>query len=198
MITVSEDQLKRAERMLKGVQDGMPKAVSSAINRAADASRTEIVRIISRTYFVKAEDVRNSIKIRGASLQRLDAEIKSRGKAIPLDRFRVSGNPMKRLRKFPQASKPVTVQVRRDSQGQGSSKTFAARARKKLGGRFGLYQRKGSDRYPIKSLWGPPFPIMIGEKRNFAQINARAQEILDKRFDHEIARLLKGFEGKRR
>lgn len=196
MITVSAEQLNTAKSMLKGIKDGVPRAAAAAINRAAEMSRTEITRIITRAYYVKARDVNATIDIRRASMATLTAEIRSRGTAIPLEKFRVGGNPITRLRRFPRSSKPVKVQVRRDSTAEPSANIFAAKSRR--GGAFALYRRKGEKRMPIQSLFGPPIPIMMGVDRNFAQINARAQEILDRRFTHEIERLRKGWEGKRK
>lgn len=81
-----------------------------------------------------------------------------------------------------------SVSVRRGS-GGGIERGFVNAGQ---GGRLAALQREETARYPVRLLYGPAAPQMLGDEGVREEIEARATEILGRRFDHEIGRMLRG------
>ncbi len=183
MIEINDKEFERVKTVLASVPKGAARAVSSAVNRAASAARAEAVKQVRAQYIVKAQDVRSPISIEKASPSGLMATLRASGRVIPLSKFRISP-------KNPPQSRLLRAQVKRGSAGGLLRHAFVARMST---GHIGAYMRKTSRRLPIRELFGPSVPHMIGNKEVMGKIEERATEVLDDRLEHEIARLLKGY-----
>jgi len=183
MIEIDDKQLERVKTVLASVPKGANRAVSSAVNRAASAARTEAVKQVRAQYIIKAQDVRSPMSIEKASMSGLMATLRASGRVIPLSKFRISPAS-------PPQTRPLRAQVRKGSAGGTLRHAFVARM---PSGHIGAYMRKTSKRLPIKELFGPSVPHMIGNKEVMGKIEERAVEVLDERLEHEITRLLKGY-----
>lgn len=181
MIEVTADHIERAEQLLKHIPNAAPKALSRAINRAAESARTEAARKVRETYFIPHNAVLSTIKIDKASEGRLMAKVTSRGHATPLINFRVTPKQPQ-----PRRKSPIIVRVK---QGQGGSVKRAFVARMKSG-HVGVFERAGKKRTPIRQLFGPPIPEMLGNPTVTDWVEQKAAERLDERLDHEIGRML--------
>lgn len=185
MIEVTAQQIDRAERMLEHIPDAAPKALSRAINRAAEVARTEAARKVRETYYIRHQDVISTIKLHKASHSHLAASVTSRGHAIPLTRFRVTPKQPE-----PRRKRPIMVRVKRGEGGPIKS-AFVA---KMQSGHLGVFQRVGRRRTPIKEFYGPPIPQMLGNPSVAAWVEKKAAERLDERLEHEITQALEGYE----
>lgn len=174
MIEFNVKQIERAERLLGGIPGALPKAQASAINRSLITARAEIVRAVRKEYVIKAEDIRNTIRVTNASASAPIGRIKSLGGPIPLVKFDVSKNPVRARVKKTGAKKPIKHAFRQ-SMGNGYQ---------------GVWIRAGKERYPLKQLYGPSIPQMIGNENVIKSVEEKALETLDKRIDHEIDRIL--------
>lgn len=179
-INIDTKELERIEMLLSTVPKGMEKATSSAINRTLQMARTSATRKAREKYDVKAKDVRGSIKLKRAGGSSLDGSMISRGSPIPLVKFKV--NPSK---PSPSRRKPVFASVKKSG---GSIKSaFVAEMRS---GHAGVFERVGKSRYPIRELYGPSSPQMIGEKSIMEELGKESEEIILTRLSHEAIRLL--------
>lgn len=152
-----------------------------ALNRAATAAKTRASVSVRKRYIVKAADVKKRIKIRKASAGNLSAQLRAVGPVTPLMKFDVTP-------KFPDAM-PVRARVLKSSGRKSIQSGFVAQM---SNGHVNVFTRVGQSRYPIKGRYGPSVPQMIGHEEPLEDITQRAQEILDKRLDHELSRLLWG------
>jgi hypothetical protein len=183
MIEIDDKELERLKTVLAGVPKGAARAISSAANRAASAARTEATKQVRAQYIIKAQDVRSPISIEKASVSRLTATLRASGRVIPLSKFRISP-------RSPNQSRPLRAQVKKGSSGGIVQHAFVA---KMPSGHAGVYMRKTRRRLPIKELFGPSVPHMIGSKEVMEKIEVRAAEVLEDRLEHEITRLLRGY-----
>ncbi len=182
-VEVKAEQLKKAGIWLYSVKDGVPKAVTSAINRTAENIKAEAVRKTQGTYDIKSSDVRKTLRITRATKGNLTAYVKSLGSPIPLIQFKVRpASPQKR----PPAV--LTASVKR-SGGKPIPGAFVSRMGS---GHTGVFERWGKPRLPIRELYGPPVPVMLDEPGVRQHIEQQAVIRLEKRLDHEILRLLGG------
>ena len=182
-IHFSSEQLDHAARALQAIPEGVARAAVPALNRASLAGKTYGVRKMMATYATKRGNVARTVTMVRATRASLVAGFSSRGSRMPLTSFHVRpGRPTTR-------GQQMTVAVRKDSGGKGISRGFVNRIK---GTRLAVLQREGGSRYPVKMLFGPAVPQMLGEEGVREEVEARASQVLASRFDHEIGRLLKG------
>ncbi|OQP12847.1 phage tail protein [Geobacillus thermoleovorans] len=185
MIELKIEHMERLEAALSETPEKIPRAASRAINRAAYTARTEAARKVREEYIIKHGDVINTIKIYPASESDLSATVVSRGSVIPLIKFKVS--PKKPQ---PKRKKPLTATVKR---GEGGPIARAFTAKMRSSGYIGVFQRVGNPRLPIRQLYGPSVPQMIGSRNVSQWVEEKAQEKLEERLEHEIIRVLEEF-----
>jgi len=175
MIEFNASQIERVERLLGGIPGALPKAQASAINRSLTTARAEIVRAVRKEYVIKAEDVRGTIKVTNATASAPIGRIKSMGGPIPLIKFDVSkDNPVRARVKKTGAKKPIKH----------------AFLQTMKNGYKGVFIRAGKERYPLKQLYGPSIPQMVGNENVMKSVEEKAIDTLDKRINHEINRVL--------
>ena len=174
-IKVTSDQaIERAKKLLSEVPGGVETAMMRSINRAAQAGKTQAVKEVRARYTVKAGDVRQTLTTSKATHAKLEAEIVSRGPMLGLAAYKHSpktdstGANRKRVR----------VSVKREG------------GMKPLGQAF-VWQGKIMQRLPIEKKLGPSIPSIIGNPEVVEAIEERTDEMIVKRLDHEVNRILK-------
>lgn len=183
MIQFTAEQIEKAQEALKFVPEKLPGVLSRAINRAAESARTEAGRKAREQYYIKQRDVVSTIRIRQATPDDLAAIVISRGNLVPLTKFRVTPN-----RPQPTRKSPIIVRVKKG--GGGPIKhAFVARMRS---GHLGVFNRAGKKRLPIMERYGPSVPEMLNSDTVSQYVEAKASEVLEKRLEHEIERVLGG------
>lgn len=151
-----------------------------ALNRAATAGQTRASVTVRREYVIKAADVKKRIKIRKATAANLSAQIRASGPVIPLMKFDVTPT-------FPDI---MNVHARVKKGGKKPIQSgFVTRAEN---GHVNVFTRAGRNRFPIKGRYGPSIAQMMGKDEVVDDIQTRAQDVLDKRLEHELDRLLRG------
>lgn len=181
-ITFDDSQKRRSELLLAGIRNGASKAASRAINRAILTARSESINKAREEYTVKAKDVRETLKISKATPRRPIAVISSLGAPLPLSSFQVSPKTVNGKRRS-----AIRVSVKKGGR-QSFDRAFIARP----SGQIDVYERAGKKRLPIRKLFGPSVPQMVGNPKVISHIADKAREMMDKRLDHEIGRLLDG------
>lgn len=58
-----------------------------------------------------------------------------------------------------------------------------------------MFERDGSKRLPISEFMGPSTAQMAGNSTVLADVEEKAQEVINKRVEHEITRILNGYGG---
>lgn len=183
MITIDESQIEHAKKVLASVPDGVEKAAASALNRAAEHARTQAKRKVRETYTVKMNRLDERMDVKRANQKNLFASVQSKGRPVVLSYFNVRpGQPLNK-----RTTRLVYAQVRRDGGGT-IRKVFVARTKS---GHIGVFRRTdGNKRLPIKQLYAPSLPQMLGTKSVSDFALDAAMQVLPVRFDHEISRLL--------
>lgn len=177
-------QLELAEKALAGIKDGARIAARNAINRAMTAGKTAAIKKAAERYTIKQAKVRDKITTSKADLNRLVAKVTSRGKALRLTDYET--NPKRPTPKKPQLLK---VNVLRETGFQPIAGAFLAVS--KRSGKMGVFVRSTKARLPIKQLFGPSIPEILGTKTVADAVEGRAQDVLNDRFNHEIGRLMR-------
>jgi hypothetical protein len=175
-VTVDAKQLAKMERALRHIEKGVPKAMVPAINRALSSGQTVVKREIRKEYVIRAKDI--PTKVHRANYGTLKGEIRIQQGMLGLDKFRTRGGLRRR---------PLFAQVRVGGGGVIASGFWG-------GGK--LFRRVGPPRLPIKRLMAIGAPIMASQPAVGPAANARMGEVLAKRMDHEMQRVLASAGGK--
>lgn len=178
MITVDSQDLIRAQDFLQQIPGGVQKATARAINRAAESARTAASRAVRKDYFIDNKTVLNTIRIRRASVGNFSASVESRGKLIPLAKWKAA--PL---------AKPAMAQIKKAGASGWGKGAFWATMKS---GHEGIFGRLGKKRKPIQERMGPSVPQLLQEESIVEIIENRAAEVASQRLDHEINRILQG------
>ena len=183
MIELRIEHLERLQQILGNTPKQIPFVTARAINRAAEAARTQAGRSVREKYVVKQKDVVSTIKVKKATANNLNADIRSKGPVLKLMAFKVNpGKPQ------PGRKKKVTVSVKKGSQ-KSISNSFVAQT---SSGHVNVFTRVSRKRLPIRGHYGPSVPQMIGNESVIEFVENRASDVLDTRLQHEISRLIGG------
>ena len=181
MIEVDAPKLKEVERRLGFMRAQARPVLARAINRAAENAKTNMSRRAREEYLIKDSDIKKTVSLRKADQVSLAAVVKSKGSKIGLINFKVSPNK-------PRHSNPpkeFRARVKKSSALKGIPGAFVANINGPK-----LMRRVGKSRLPIKQLFGPSVPEMIGSPSVITYIEKEALLTLEKRIDHEIKRVL--------
>ena len=104
---------------------------------------------------------------------------------IPLYRFNVSPT-------LPVQRATVSAAVLNESGRTPFAHAFIAKMKS---GHTGMFERDGTSRLPITEFMGPSAAQMAGNSVVVEQVEEKAQEVVNKRLEHEITRILNGYGG---
>jgi hypothetical protein len=181
-IDFDKDQLDRVQGMLSHIPGATAKAMYRALNRATQNARSNIVKQARNSYSVQAKEVRSTLKIKRANKNNLMAQVNSTGSVIPLIAFKVNPKTVSGRR-----TAPIRVGVRK-----GTASPLANAFIARINGKVGVAERVGTARFPIRRLFGPSAPQMVGNEEVLGKVSDEAVEMLNRRLDHEIQNILAG------
>lgn len=177
MIKMDIRGIEEAKKALKNTPEQAQIAIARALNRAAKTGRSQMARSTTKRYRVKHAEVLKTMKVLHAHRSRLNASISSKGRALQLVKFvKVSSSGGK-------GSRPVTVSVRK-----GKSKKIAGAfvAKGRENNLPNVLSRTTKKRYPLKTHQTIAIPVMIGSEGVMPEVEAKTQEMLEKRIAHEL------------
>ena len=183
-VKVEPESMRRVQRELAGIRNGVPRAISGAVKRTADTARSRIVKAVAgdvnivQRHLYERNNKRRPIRqrfIRDGSMI-IGAEINVTGARIPLGRFAAR-----------QTRQGVSYRI--DKTG-GRKKITDAFIPKLSSGYKGVFMR-GAGRKMIQ-LYGPSIPH-VAENRPDVQavLNFDASNIFQKNLDSQVDRLLR-------
>jgi hypothetical protein len=207
MITVTQQGIKEAKRILSHVDEGIEKAVNRAGKRALKTGKRELSENIRKRYRVRANSKKPKDKHKTIAgnlkeeweYSKLKGRLKVEGKALNLYDFYVSprapfraGKTTKgKVKKRPES---LSVAVLTGSK----KKLFHAFVQKMPDhGHVGVYERvKGSkmkdkNREKIRELKSPSVATMAANKEVAPPSQKAIDDMFLKTLDHEVERLLK-------
>lgn len=175
MIQISIDGVSKVTVDFQTLRAGLNRIAMRAINRTVGSVRTVMVREMARDMGVKQKDIRESLSMRLATLQRLEAVLGAGLKRIPLIDFKSAG---------PEPSRGKGRGVTYKLQG-GKSRNEHAFIATMPSGHRGVFMRKAKARLGIYELKGPSLAHVFAKYRPVGI--ARGREVLVANFQHELA-----------
>jgi len=176
MITIDPRELKKLEKVLRNIHNGLPRVLVPAINRTLSSGQTTLRREIRKIYTIKQKDI--PTKVRRANYSTLAGEIRVEQGMLGADKFIYRPHaPTARRR-------PLFVQIKKGGGGYVKQGFVSS-------GLSGPYQRRsGAGRLPIRKVIAIGAPIMASQPSVGPAVNETMANTLAKRLDHEIKRLL--------
>lgn len=170
-ISTNFPEVKRALETMRS--DIANKAMGRSLNRTIEQARTQMVREITKRYTILAREVRESLRIRRASLSggtlRLEAFLESpstKGRSRNLIHFRAK-----------QVKDGVSVQIIKGAGRKVIRSAFIAnKGKNKAGGT--VFVRTGKKRLPIE----PVTTIGVPQMFNTQQVNAAVVQTMLRKF----------------
>jgi|SRR5882672_531659 len=157
------------KRQFAGLERKIDQAAAAAINRTAEAVRTEAVRAIAAETSIKQKDVRKRIYIRRASKDKLIAYVDAYPYAPNIGRFAAS-------------QKAAGVSAKAWARRKIYRHSFLLHGRAVV--------RVGRERFPLKGLRGPSVRRTFMQRSVIAGLQAVARQTWRGRIAHEIKRRL--------
>lgn len=170
---------------LKDVLDRLPTVdktktvLMRAINRSVPAAKTAASKEVRKEYVLKAAKINEATKITKATTSTLTAKIRWSGPMVNIANYKIT--PRQRPKR--RTKRQMTVEIKR-----GQKSTYKGAF---IGPNARVFRRTTKKRLPIKPIYGPAISHLMGAKPVTEAATKRAQEILDKRIEHEIKRMLK-------
>lgn len=182
MVELKASDIDKIETMLSEFPEEITKVSVRAINRATTTGSNMAAKEGVKHYFLKQKEIKSAISIRKANYRELNSEVTAYGNPRRLIKYKVNN-------KIPNTKIPVKVAVKRGQPMKYmGEKTFVA---KMDNGSIGIFKRRGKNPYPIDQLYGPSISSMYRNDSLTKTIYENAQEMLEKRLDHEIDRVLR-------
>lgn len=200
-IVVDDQSLKDVEQRLGQFPDKAPNAIANALNRSVSNISSNIVKETRKNYHIKATDVKSTLKTFKASRSKLSVEVKSQGKVLGLNKFKVSPMTVN-----PRRKNQLKIAVEKTGMKQihgafianlNGIKVFKGSGKKVIPTKGRYVGRQNSRtkgplmREEINRLFGPSVPQMIGNEDVVENINHQAWITYEKRLNHEINRILR-------
>jgi uncharacterized alkaline shock family protein YloU len=157
-VEYDQRQIRRLERTLSGVRDGVGRVMSRAINNVASRARSEIVGRIQQQTGVKSSAVKKAVQLLKASKRFWSARIRITGRGMPLIWFGAR-----------QTRKGVSYRISSERGRELRRSSFIARM---PNGHRGVFTRLFSRRLPIVEQYGPSIPQL------FEDVQGLAREVL--------------------
>lgn len=174
MATVEIEGAEAIAIDLRDYPSKVTKALVRALNRSINSGRTVMVREMAGDTGLKSKDIRDALTMREASASRPEASLGATIKRIPLMKFNAKGPVPSRGR-----GRGVTYRLR-----GGRGRVENAFIATMQSGHTGVFRRVGKARLGIIELLGPSLGQVFKKFRPAGL--ARAYEVFQKNFDHEL------------
>lgn len=186
MIEVSEQTIDRLHTVLAGIENGIDKVLKPAFGRALQSGKTEAKRQAMQTYYIKAGDYNQNSYIRYQGVEHKADEI--------IGTVSFAGNPMALIKyktspTTPEQGKTPSAVVLRENKPVKFNRRNDVFIQQ-MGSHIGIFKREENGK--IKKLYGPSTPKMTDNEKVKQAVEQKVHEVLNRRINHEIDRLLSG------
>jgi hypothetical protein len=199
-VTINQEQLDDLKTRLTEIKNGVPMALTRAINKTCTSTRTDMVAMARETHNYYAAALRERIIIRRATWSSLSAKVVSSGKPIHLfDMPNTSWGG--------RTSPGVRANVEKATGVKTLTKAWFGPA-KRSGttqnvGKPIVYQRTSDpgtsrrtqppSRYPIKALYAPHPEVVYYQDKVWKSIQYLVDFSLEKHLNHEVDAIIKKY-----
>lgn len=197
-IKVDKNQINKVQNTLHSMQMKSPEVLKKAINETAKQARKELSQKAQQTYALKTRGFNSSMKIKGATVSKLEANIITKGEALEIGKFKASPFKYTTGKNRPSYIKAkVLSSSNMKALIKSDVKAFVSKFRN---GHVAIVQRvpgKVMESNPkktfLKKLLSPSIPQMIGNEREvYGSVEPKIQTLLQENIQRELIRVMGG------
>jgi hypothetical protein len=203
-IEIEQAQIEHVNKIFYTMPEKAKIVFQNSINRGLDAARTQASREIKARYDIKQGNLKayETIKLRRAEQTGSDivGESSFSGGKIPLYKFHPSPKDRKYTNRYVNGVsgwRITTMVSAADIRASGMIQREAAFIATFNSGHTGIFRRTGqktsNKKDKLKEYYGPSVADMLDYKEAREAIQDRASDIVAKRIDQELYRILNGF-----
>lgn len=198
MIQIELSGIERIEEALNGMENKTPSVLKSALNATAKEARKELANKAKKTYAVKISGFNKTMKIKNATVGKMEAVIKARGEAMELGQFRASPFKVTNGADRPESMKgKVMTAHQMKALVKSDVKAFVVKFKS---GHVAVVERVPGKKMKsnpkkefLKKLLSPSIPQMVGnEKEVYGEIRPKIDQLLQENISRQIDRILGG------
>ncbi|MBQ7665356.1 MAG: phage tail protein [Synergistaceae bacterium] len=184
-VSIEQNSLERAYKLLKHINGAFEHAVAMATNRTLEGVRTDAVRETAGRYFAKSGDIRKTITVNKASAGKLTGTVVSRGGRRKLSQYQLTP-------KTPQAGRKKGFKgaVKRDSGLKPLPHGTFMMNTPNAGYVLFIRTNPGRGWQNIKHVVSPSIPQIVKNEETVKIVEMQARERFEKRLNHEVMRIL--------
>lgn len=205
MIEVSAEAIERVQQILSGVPKGAERALSNAINRGLGSAKTQAFRKVREVYAVKQGDLSGATvtRVQKASTGNVSGYISFSGVKLPLYKFNVSPKVQGTEKKVKARLKKGSWTIFEDAfvaqMENGHIGVFERTGEQGIKDRLAKVKEKGKEgtkhTEKIEQFMGLSGAQMVGNGEVIEKLSRETQEVINRRLEHEIERILNGYGG---
>lgn len=191
-IEVDRVSLEKIQKKLGDMSGKAPKVLRNALNDTAKQADRKLAKKAQETYVVKIGGFTKALALKRATLSNLEAELRSEGKPLELNKFKVSPAGIRTGSARPDILRAKVLKAG-SMKGlvKGDIKAFVAKMKNN---HVGVMERRGKERGPLKSLYSNSIPKMIGsEKRVYGLVKPQIGTDLQNNVNKQIQKVLGGY-----
>lgn len=191
--------LEVAEAMLRGIPNGIERAVARTVNKALGKVKTEMKAKVTSEYNIKKMEVEKLLVLQKANFSTLRGSISAKSHRTPLIKFMTS-----------RSENGITVEVNKSEMSKilrGNPKYYGKPfLATMLNGHKGIFQRsdtkrrkmtsgknEGKKQVPIAQLYSLSISEMLGSETVSEYAIEKGQDYLEQIMAKEVDRILKGY-----
>lgn len=175
-----------AEAMLRGIPNGIERAITGSINRTLAKVKTDMKKKTTVEYNVKSSEIENKLSVYKANFTNLRGTIYAKTPRLALSKFITSTSKNSIKVRIKKGEKAKIVQGKADL----ASKPFIAIMKS---GHLGIFQREAKTILPIQQLYTIGIAEMLGSQTVTEYAVEHGEVYLENYFEKEVNRILKGF-----
>jgi len=179
-ISIVPEGFAAAEKALKNVANGFPRAAADAINRGLISGRKQADQGIRARYNIKSAAVKSELLINKANWSSLSGSLEAKGPMIPLGKFAPTVK-VKRVARRGARRQFVTVTIIKGSRKLVKG-AFMAKGR--------IWERRQDERTPIYPVSTIGIPYMVGYVGVAKKVEETIARVTAQRLEHNVNRLL--------
>ena len=192
-----DEMTSRAIRVMLGkFKNKTPSVLKNAINMAARRVRKDLPVLANETYLARSTKMKKNISIKSASVSKLEATVKAKGKPLQLIYFHAKKHGRQTAAKARGRSDRSLKEI---ISAETGAKAFIAtidngtdESGNKKKGHRAIMQRTTKARYPLVTFAGPSTPEMLGSRDVYAKIAPDVHKELLRSINRQINRIMGG------
>jgi len=178
-VNIDKADIASVKKMLTGIKNGTPKALTQALNKTTKTMKTQIKARLGNELNLTAARIEKDLRIIKASYNNLNGGVVASGQPVGLTQFKAT-----------QTKKGVKVKTKKAGTKKLIKHAFIQHGRNQ---NLHVFWRKGKERYEIHAKHGPRIEDILASPKVLEPIQIQAAHIFPQNVLKAVDDILKRF-----